>query len=193
MKRGYLLFYNAFLAVAWLLVLVLWLSNGLLLDETGLLVLNIAQGLAILEVVHAAIKWVKAPVVTTFLQVFSRIFVLVLLNILPSDGFIIADSINALIPLLLAWGITEVFRYSYYFTSILNITPSWLTWIRYSTFLILYPLGVAGEFMIMYLVVEMNGFELIAMSITLGIIALSYIWGFPKMYGYMLSQRKKKL
>jgi len=48
--------------------------------------------------------------------------------------------------MLLAWSITEVVRYSY-FVFVLSGTgvPRLWTWLRYNTFLVLYPLGVASE------------------------------------------------
>lgn len=47
--------------------------------------------------------------------------------------------------MLLAWSLTEVIRYSYYATSLLGIKIYALDWLRYTTFLPLYPLGAASE------------------------------------------------
>ncbi|PIO61579.1 tyrosine phosphatase-like protein, PTPLA, partial [Teladorsagia circumcincta] len=47
--------------------------------------------------------------------------------------------------LLLAWSVTEVVRYSYYALGLFNAVPYFLTWIRYTFFIVLYPLGVTGE------------------------------------------------
>ncbi|KAE8670470.1 aquaporin TIP1-1 [Hibiscus syriacus] len=45
-----------------------------------------------------------------------------------------------------AWSLTEVIRYSYYALNIFGGCPSWLTYLRYTTFIVLYPLGLApGE------------------------------------------------
>eukprot|EP00913_Durusdinium_trenchii_P020344 g19112.t1 len=44
-----------------------------------------------------------------------------------------------------AWSITEVVRYSYYALNTAGVQLSPLTWLRYSTFLLLYPAGVTGE------------------------------------------------
>ncbi|KAH0827841.1 protein-tyrosine phosphatase-like protein [Lanmaoa asiatica] len=48
--------------------------------------------------------------------------------------------------MVLAWSLTEVPRYSYYALGLLGLhSPPWLTWLRYSTFYILYPLGAGSE------------------------------------------------
>lgn len=47
--------------------------------------------------------------------------------------------------MLIAWSVTEVCRYSYYVTNIMGRTPGFLTWLRYNTFFVLYPLGAGSE------------------------------------------------
>lgn len=50
-----------------------------------------------------------------------------------------------LFSLLLAWGITEVIRYAFYATKELQCTLYVITWLRYTTFVVLYPMGVSSE------------------------------------------------
>lgn len=47
--------------------------------------------------------------------------------------------------MLVAWSVTEVIRYSFFATSLAGIQPSFLTFLRYNTFFILYPLGIFSE------------------------------------------------
>ncbi len=47
--------------------------------------------------------------------------------------------------LLLAWQVTEIIRYSFYFFGLLGSVPSVLTYLRYTLFIALYPMGVTGE------------------------------------------------
>ena len=48
--------------------------------------------------------------------------------------------------MLLAWSVTEVIRYSYFAVSIAyGRVPKALVWLRYNTFFVLYPLGIASE------------------------------------------------
>jgi very-long-chain (3R)-3-hydroxyacyl-CoA dehydratase len=47
--------------------------------------------------------------------------------------------------MLLAWSATEVIRYSFYGFTLLGKIPSWLLWLRYTTFYLLYPIGATSE------------------------------------------------
>jgi len=52
--------------------------------------------------------------------------------------------------MILAWALTEVPRYAYYALSLAGCgVPTWLTWIRYSTFYVLYPIGAGSEALVM--------------------------------------------
>jgi len=193
MVRSYLIFYNVALTLLWGAYLIYMLLNGFQLDETSLLLLNIAQLAAILEIGHAALKWVKSSAFTTFIQVFSRIFVLLLLNLMPNGPFIGCCGINGLVLITLAWSITEVVRYSYYTTILLNNESSILLTLRYTLFLVLYPMGVIGEALIIVSYLQNQDWAMTLPNIVIGLIFLSYFYFFPQMYKHMLKQRKKKL
>jgi len=47
--------------------------------------------------------------------------------------------------MLLAWSVTEVIRYPFYVLSLLDTEVYALNWLRYNTFLVLYPLGAGSE------------------------------------------------
>ena len=52
--------------------------------------------------------------------------------------------------MILAWSMSEMIRYSYYllrelFGGSADATPYLSTWLRYSGFIVLYPIGVASE------------------------------------------------
>jgi very-long-chain (3R)-3-hydroxyacyl-CoA dehydratase len=50
----------------------------------------------------------------------------------------------SVLPLFLAWAAADVVRYAWYAAG--GAAPHWLTWLRYSAFVPLYPLGIfAGE------------------------------------------------
>lgn len=77
---------------------------------------------------HAFTGLVKSnPIVTTF-QVLSRVIVVCgVLQATPSSY----AAASAGLPLaLLAWSVTEIIRYSYYFGNLLGFIPSFLTWLR---------------------------------------------------------------
>ena len=91
-------------------------------------------------------------------QVFSRLFVVwCVLHAVPHvAGRALALPALPLplstLTLLLAWGPTEVIRYAYYASREAAGDAPWaLTWLRYSTFLVLYPLGVASEVALLWM------------------------------------------
>src|SRR5688500_12333936 len=120
MKQKYLLAYNLLLALGWAFFFIREIALGFPMDATSLLLLNICQGAAALEILHAALKWVNSPVFTTFIQVFSRIFVLVWINLLPPDALIEIGGVNGVVLVTIAWSITEIIRYSFYFFTLLG-------------------------------------------------------------------------
>lgn len=86
---------------------------------------------------------VRAPVLTTVMQVASR-FLLVwgVTFFFPT----VAITSTAYSSMLVAWSVTEMIRYSYFAVNLVyGSTPAFLTWLRYNTFFVLYPLGIASE------------------------------------------------
>lgn len=191
------LFWGAF-GVSFLLSLT---TNGLWsVNHTTLILLNMAQGMAILEIVHAVLKWVKSPVGSTAAQVASRLLVLVVIDYLVlyagidaaqnfgSDVFAFGFKL-----ITFAWTVTELIRYSFYFFTLFDKQPSALLWMRYSFFIVLYPLGVTGEWVILLTPVVITGLVLNAYNIFLIPVAISYLYYFPVLYKYMWKQRKSRL
>lgn len=160
------------------------------------------QTLAILEVFHAMLGLVRSPVGTTLMQITSRVtLVWPILHVCAS-----ARSSVGVPMLLVAWSVTEVVRYSFYALGLFNAVPYFLTWIRYTFFIVLYPLGVTGELLTLIgslpEVAEKRHFSLempnsLNMAISFYWIligcALLYIPGFPQLYLYMFAQRRKLL
>jgi len=196
--KTYLRLYNLSLATGWALLLILYIINGCELNYTGLVLLNICQFAAVIEIINAALKIVSSPVFTTIKQLGSRFMVVILIDLLQKEEYISYGGITGLYLIMFAWGITEVVRYSYYYrqqaTDIGHQTSdSLLTFLRYTLFLVLYPAGVAGELLIILTWMKRDGFSWSLNDVVFGIIILSYFIFFPGMYGYMLAQRKKKL
>lgn len=66
-----------------------------------------------------------------------------------------ARSSPAYSTMLIAWSVTEVIRYSYFAINLLNgKVPSWLTWLRYNTFFVLYPMGISSECWLVWKAIE---------------------------------------
>lgn len=69
---------------------------------------------------------VRSAVLTTLMQVYSRVFVVWALM----EGVAgTSDSVGVLL-IVYAWGITEVIRYAFYFCSVVNMVPYPLVWCR---------------------------------------------------------------
>ncbi len=191
--RYYLAVYNLSAFIFWSLFLLQFLFSSFELTDIGIVLLNIAQGMALLEVVHTILKWVKSPIISTAAQVFSRIFVLVLINLFRHHEPLLALTHIGFIIVAIAWSITEIVRYSYYFLLLFNREPRWLLWMRYSFFIILYPLGVTGEWLILGTPIFEQGITLNLYTLVIGITLIAYIYYFPVLYGYMWRQRKAKV
>ncbi|TKA74500.1 hypothetical protein B0A49_06571 [Cryomyces minteri] len=148
LKTNYLILYNFVSAILWTAVLG---RVVLLVPMVGYWnayggVGNFAkwtQTLAVLEVGHALFGIVRAPLLTTLMQVSSRL--LLVWGIVAQFPYTTTTS-PFYSSMLLAWSITEVIRYSYFaFHLSVGRVPQVLAWLRYNTFFVLYPLGIASE------------------------------------------------
>ena len=94
---------------------------------------------------------VRAPLLTTLMQVASR-FLLVwgIVHLFPAVAIALAPGAGYS-SMLVAWSVTETIRYSYFAVNLaMGSVPGWLTWLRYNTFFVLYPLGIASECWLVY-------------------------------------------
>ncbi|KNB45488.1 hypothetical protein JH06_3577 [Blastocystis sp. subtype 4] len=107
--------------------------------------LKYVQTMAILEIIHSMLRIVRSPVLTTTLQVFSRIMILWgYANISEA-----AQQSFGIKLMVLSWSLVEVPRYLFYIVKTLNIPmPTWLLFLRYNLFYILYPTGITGEILV---------------------------------------------
>ncbi|KAF9736917.1 hypothetical protein PMIN06_010679 [Paraphaeosphaeria minitans] len=195
MKKQYLISYNAISATLWFGVLARVVMHAAAEGvENGAVYQNLEQYTRIvqtgagLEVLHSLLGLVRAPFFTTAMQVASR---LILVWVVGYQFPQTTKYSPAYSSMLLAWSITEVIRYSYFVFVLTNGVPKLWTWLRYNTFLILYPLGVASETWLIYRAIppaskldEKYGWALWALLAT-------YIPGFYMLFTYMLKQRKK--
>ncbi|EIM82832.1 PTPLA-domain-containing protein [Stereum hirsutum FP-91666 SS1] len=106
------------------------------------------QSCAVLEVAHVLAGWVRSPLGTTGMQVASRLWTV--WGVV--ERFDVAKQTPFFASLLLAWSLTESIRYTYYTLSLLTPSPlptlpSFIIWLRYTTFFVLYPLGAGSEAM----------------------------------------------
>ncbi|XP_014639009.1 PREDICTED: very-long-chain (3R)-3-hydroxyacyl-CoA dehydratase 1 [Ceratotherium simum simum] len=164
--------------------------------------LKFFQTFALLEIVHCLIGIVPTSVIVAGVQVSSRIFMvwLVTHSIKPIQNE------ESVVLFLVSWTVTEITRYSFYTFSLLDHLPYFIKWARYNFFIILYPVGVAGELLTIYAAlpyVKKTGMFSIRLPnkynisfdyyYFLLITMASYIPLFPQLYFHMLRQRRKVL
>lgn len=168
------------------------------------------QSLAGLEVLHSLVgtfknrrigfecKWltcrlgiVRAPLLTTLMQVASR-FLLVHLIASPYAFPFSTRHSPAYTTMLLAWSITEVIRYSYFVFSLAGAgVPKLWTWLRYNTFLVLYPLGISSECWLVYQAIPLASQRNELFGYALWAILAIYVPGSYILFSHMLAQRRK--
>jgi len=158
LTKLYLILYNLACCSGWAYVLVNALKSisetqkldEFLGDDLCLLVLTYTQTAAIMEVVHAAVGFVRSPVGMTAIQVSSRVGVLYYL--LTSPNAIVSNGAGLMV---FSWSLVEVPRYMFYMLALITGdatkgTPYPLFWLRYSLFMVLYPTGITGEILTYY-------------------------------------------
>ena len=94
--------------------------------------------------------------------------------------------------MLLAWSVTEVIRYSYFVFSLSGLgVPKLWTWLRYNTFLVLYPLGIASECWLVYSAIPLAKERNEMFAYALWAILAVYVPGSYILFSHMLAQRRK--
>ncbi|XP_064943907.1 very-long-chain (3R)-3-hydroxyacyl-CoA dehydratase PASTICCINO 2A-like isoform X1 [Musa acuminata AAA Group] len=214
LRRIYLSLYNWTVFVGWFQVLyfaVKALREGGPTTVYGFVErpLQLAQTAAVMEILHGlvvisfVVGLVRSPISATLPQIGSRLFLTwgILWSFPETRAHILVTS------LVISWSITEIIRYSFFgMKEAFGFAPSWLLWLRYSTFLILYPTGITSEVGLIcvavpyikasekYCIRMPNKWNFSFDYFSASILALAiYIPGIPHMYQYMLGQRRKAL
>ena len=196
---AYLVLYNASCMLGWASALVLavqsLLATGGDLTQvwaaTGL-TLQVSQWAMCLEIVHAATGMVRSPVVTVFLQVMSRLVLVVVCLLSPASSATWWCGMMAV-----SWSLVEVPRYAFYLNGLLGpggqagtLYP--VFWLRYSLFGILYPTGISGELGTMISALSDPVFlkqPWVVVALLKTVLA-SYVPGSPFLYMNMVWNRK---
>ncbi|XP_069106869.1 very-long-chain (3R)-3-hydroxyacyl-CoA dehydratase 2-like [Argopecten irradians] len=206
LSKIYLVAYNVTQILGWSAILLAlgnhWVTNqsitGVYQDVAPLL--NIFQTAAILEIFHCAFGLVRSNVILTAFQVFSRVFLTWGIAYSVPE----VQTTIGVFMFILAWTITEIVRYSFYFSGLVGMVPYPLQWCRYTFFLVLYPIGVSGELLTIYAslpyVKERQLYSIPLPNVAnmsfnyyyflLGAM-LTYIPVFPQLFMHMVNQRKK--
>ena len=206
-KQKYLVGYNGVCLALWgvitlraALLIPTLLAHGKLhgLLEALQPLVTVTQSLAVLEVVHSLVRIVRAATLTTAMQVASRLLVVWgILGLFPEIvsttrfGRPVAGERGgpiAFTGIITAWGVTECIRYGFFVWTVgTGRVPSWLTWLRYNTFLALYPLGISSECWLIYLALKPAQESMPMYHIFLKMVLLIYIPGKPSTAGLSAS------
>ncbi|KKF94557.1 putative very-long-chain (3R)-3-hydroxyacyl-[acyl-carrier protein] dehydratase [Ceratocystis platani] len=194
LKTTYLVAYNLASLVAWMTVLgrvaaTLGMRGPVFVYSAAGEWTKWTQTLALMEVVHAITGIVRTSPLTTLMQVASRI--LLVWGVVDLYPFLARNLPYS--TMLLAWSATEVIRYGYFVMSLLGSEPSFVVWLRYSTFYVLYPIGILSECsMIKDAIVPARAIGPVPPAVYYAILAI-YVPGSYILYTHMMSQRKKVL
>lgn len=150
----WLIAYNSISTSLWSIVLFnaiflgLSLGQPLMFEKTNKITTAV-QTLAVVEIINAATGVVRASFLNTLMQVYSRLLIVwgvwQLLPQSPSNDHWTCISVQ------IAWGCSEIIKYSYHVCSLKGLVPYWLMFARYTAFTFLYPIGVGSEMYILYL------------------------------------------
>ncbi|MCJ1476727.1 hypothetical protein MMC13_005395 [Lambiella insularis] len=190
LKTQYLIAYNLTSAILWsvLLTRVLLLIPSVGLSHVYAHVGEYAkwtQTLALLEIVHSATNLIRSPLPTTVAQVASRL--LLVWGIVDTHPTSTGPS-PFYSSMLTAWALSEVVRYSYFVLNLRGEVPAPLTWLRYNTFYVLYPIGIGSEIALVYVA---SGEARRPVRLLLwGVLGL-YVPGAYVLYTHMIAQRRK--
>lgn len=99
-----------------------------------------------LELLNSILKLTKSSFFTTFLQVVGRMVILFTL-IVPEPRI---QSHPVVFYLFMVWSAVEIVRYPYYISQVYNKENALLTWLRYTIWIPLYPLGFVCEGIVIY-------------------------------------------
>nr|GMD73504.1 very-long-chain (3R)-3-hydroxyacyl-CoA dehydratase 2 [Ipomoea batatas] len=153
LQSSYLFLYNSLQAFGWAVslwrLLISFISTGSITGayaSAGQLICFL-QSLAFLEVLHGAIGIVPSGVLLPLMQWGGRThFLLAIVRSITE-----VQELPSVFITFSAWSISEVIRYSHYALNCISTPPHLVTYLRYTAFIVLYPIGVGpGEMWLMY-------------------------------------------
>lgn len=148
-KKVYLILYNLFQFVGFTYILIVmgiryYRDGPASMPGTYEAVGNafkFVQLIQYLEVMHPIFGYTKGGAIVPFMQVSGRAFVL--FAMIDHEPRMMTKPV--VFYLFIIWALIEIVRYPYYISQLLKAELSFLTWLRYSMWIPLYPLGVLCE------------------------------------------------
>lgn len=162
----------------------LFLDRETFLSSDISLAVYVLQGIQLFQISDIILILIgksKGSLLGAFMQIFARNLVSLLFISAESDKLRFAT-------VAIIWAMADVNRYLYYLFKKNAITG----FLRYNSFIILYPIGVYGEMLIINDYIKRNALTLSDNEINLiRLVQVLIIGGMFYLYSYMLSSRKK--
>ncbi|XP_056633523.1 very-long-chain (3R)-3-hydroxyacyl-CoA dehydratase [Diorhabda sublineata] len=153
-KKVYLTFYNLFMYIGFMYITIVlcikFVRDGEdffphVYDSVGPF-MCFMQLIQCLEILHPLFGYVKGGMLMPCLQIQGRLFVLLAnldqerrIQVMPVTFY-----------LFLTWCAIEVIRYPYYMSQLYQKQNKVLTWLRYTAWIILYPVGFSCEAVVLF-------------------------------------------
>lgn len=149
LKKVYLIFYNLFQFIGFTYVLTVMGIRYYRDGEDSMPgtyeavgnAFKFIQLLQYLEVMHPIFGYTKGGALMSFIQVSGRNFIL--FAMLEHEPRMLTKPV--VFYLFIVWAAIEIVRYPYYLTQLFKFEIGILTWLRYTMWIPLYPLGVLCE------------------------------------------------
>ncbi|OXA50868.1 very-long-chain (3R)-3-hydroxyacyl-CoA dehydratase [Folsomia candida] len=154
LRKVYLFLYNLFQFVGYLYIVsvltIRYLKDGQeathkAFDLVGF-TMCYCQILQMLEIAHAVFGFTKTSIPMSIMQIMGR-NVILFGTINPEVRL---HSHSFIFFLFYIWALADIIRYPFYMMQMYNVKPYLMTWLRYSCWIPLYPMGILSECVIIF-------------------------------------------
>uniref|UniRef100_UPI00358FD725 very-long-chain (3R)-3-hydroxyacyl-CoA dehydratase-like isoform X2 n=1 Tax=Myxine glutinosa TaxID=7769 RepID=UPI00358FD725 len=104
-------------------------------------IMGLSQGLAIFEIIHSCVGLIQTPVLVVILKMVGRCFILFV--VIWNEEHV--QNNDVVFAVFYLWSALELFRHPYYMLSALKLEMFFVTWLRYSAWIVLDPLSLVAE------------------------------------------------
>jgi len=109
------------------------------------------QLLVFIDLLHDYLEFVPPPDMNIFVRIHCKILRRAHIYFVGVYFVREVQKHIAVTIMIFLWGLLDLIRYPFYALNTWKLCPSWLYWLRYSEFLILYPIGFVSEVWVWFL------------------------------------------